>query len=101
MNTLRRTGQFMDWYFRLRDAAAKARIAARLKQATMGNFGDYKGVGEGVMEMRIHSGPGIRVYYAQAGNTVYVLLIGGDKSTQEADIRKAQKLWKELQENEA
>ena len=101
MNTLRRTEQFLDWYFHLRDAVTKARIAARLKQAAMGNFGDHKGVGEGVCEMRIHVGPGIRVYYAQAGDTVYVLLIGGDKSSQDADIRKAQKLWKELQENEA
>ena len=71
MNTLRRTDQFMDWYFQLKDTAIKSRIAARLKQAAMGNFGDHKGVGEGVMEMRIHTGSGIRIYYAQAGNTVY------------------------------
>ena len=69
MNTLRRTDQFMGWYFQLKDTAIKSRIAARLKQAAMGNFGDHKGVGEGVMEMRIHTGSGIRIYYAQAGNT--------------------------------
>ncbi len=100
MNTLRRTEQFMDWYFQLKDTALKSRIAAKLKQATMGNFGDHRGVGEGVMEMRIHAGSGIRIYYAQAGNTVYVLLSGGGKSTQDADIKKAQKLWKELRGNE-
>lgn len=98
MNILRRTEQFMHWFDRQKDTATKARIAARLKQATVGNFGDHKGVGEGVMEMRIHAGAGIRIYYAQAKNTVYVLLIGGDKSSQDADIQKAKCLWREIQE---
>jgi putative addiction module killer protein len=98
MNTLRRTEEFMAWITKLKDVAGKARIAARLKLAAAGSFGDHKSVGQGVMEMRIHTGPGYRVYYAQEGATVYLLLIGGDKSTQEKDIRKAQELWAEIKE---
>ncbi|MDE7065628.1 MAG: type II toxin-antitoxin system RelE/ParE family toxin [Desulfovibrionaceae bacterium] len=98
MNILRRTEQFMLWYSELKDIAAKSRIAARLKHATQGNFGDHKSVGRGVMEMRIHAGPGYRLYYAQAGNTVYVLLLGGSKRTQVADIQEAHALWERLQE---
>lgn len=98
MNTLRRTDQFMLWYAKLKDIAAKVRIAARLKYATQGNFGDYKSVGHSVMEMRIHIGPGYRIYYAQSGKTLYVLLIGGIKRTQDADIKEAQDLWEKLQE---
>ncbi|WP_299394160.1 type II toxin-antitoxin system RelE/ParE family toxin [uncultured Desulfovibrio sp.] len=101
MNTLRRTEQFMHWYARLKDNVVKARIAARLKYALLGNFGDHKSVGGGVMEMRIHMGPGYRIYYARSGDTVYVLLLGGNKRTQEADIKEAQKLWKALQETSA
>lgn len=78
--------------------AAKARIAARLKYAALGNFGDCKSVGQGVMEMRIHVGPGYRVYYAQAEDTVYVLLLGGPKKTQAADIAEAQALWAKVRE---
>lgn len=98
MNTIRRTEEFMAWISKLKDVAGKARITARLKMASAGNFGDYKSVGQGVMEMRIHTGPGYRVYYAQEGDTVYILLIGGDKSTQDKDIKKAHELWKEIKE---
>lgn len=98
MNILRRTEQFMLWYSKLKDIAAKIRIAARLKYAMQGNFGDHKNVGHGVMEMRIHIGPGYRVYYARAGGTIYVLLMGGSKRTQDADIKEAQDLWKKLRE---
>lgn len=100
MNTLRRTENFIRWYSRLKDVVAKARIAARLKYASLGNFGDCKSVGHGVMEMRIHVGPGYRIYYAQAGNTVYVLLLGGDKKTQGADIAEAQALWAQVRGEE-
>lgn len=100
MNTLRRTDTFIRWYSRLKDVVAKARIAAPLKYATLGNFGDCKSVGQGVMEMRIHAGPGYRLYYAQAGTTVYVLLLGGDKKTQAADITEAQALWAQIREEE-
>lgn len=98
MNTLRRTDEFMRWFSKLKDNPGKARIAARLKLATMGNFGDHKGVGHGIMEMRIHTGPGYRVYYAQEDNVVYVLLIGGDKSSQDKDIKKACELWQAIKE---
>ena len=98
MNTIRRTEEFMAWISKLKDVTGKARIAARLKMAAAGNFGDHKSVGQGVMEMRIHTGPGYRVYYAQEGDTVYILLIGGDKSTQDKDIKKAHELWKEIKE---
>lgn len=98
MNTIRRTEEFIAWISKLKDVAGKARIAARLKMAAAGNFGDHKSVGQGVMEMRIHTGPGYRVYYAQEGDTVYILLIGGDKSTQDKDIKKAHELWKEIKE---
>ena len=98
MNIIRRTEEFMAWISKLKDVAGKARIAARLKMAAAGNFGDHKSVGQGVMEMRIHTGPGYRVYYAQEGDTVYILLIGGDKSTQDKDIKKAHELWKEIKE---
>ena len=98
MNTIRRTEEFMAWISKLKDVAGKARIAARLKMAAAGSFGDHKSVGQGVMEMRIHTGPGYRVYYAQEGDTVYILLIGGDKSTQDKDIKKAHELWKEIKE---
>ena len=98
MNTLRRTEEFIAWITKLKDIAGKARIAARLKLAAAGSFGDHKSVGQGVMEMRINTGPGYRVYYAQEGETVYLLLIGGDKSTQEKDIKKAHALWAEIKE---
>lgn len=98
MNTLRRTDCFIRWYSRLKDIAAKARIAARLKYAALGNFGDCKSVGQGVMEMRIHVGPGYRVYYSQAEDMVYVLLLGGPKKTQAADIAEAQALWAKVRE---
>jgi len=73
----------------LRDAKGKARILSRLDSAALGNFGDCESVGEGVIEMRIHFGPGYRVYFTRRGTFVYVLLIGGDKSTQKRDIRRA------------
>ena len=76
--------------------AAKARILARLGSATFGNFGDCESVGEGVSEMRIHVGAGYRVYYTRTGSTVYVLLAGGVKASQEKDIAKAKKMAREL-----
>ena len=98
MNTLRRTEQFILWFSDLKDNVAKARIAARLKYAERGNFGDHKNVGGPIWEMRIHTGPGYRVYYVQAGKTIYVLLLGGSKRTQDADIKEAQGLWASIQE---
>lgn len=98
MNTLIRSSVFDAWLGALRDHRAKARILVRLRSAEHGNFGDCAPVGEGVSEMRVHVGPGYRVYFVRVGTTVYVLLVGGDKSTQSADITHAKKMAKELRE---
>lgn len=92
MNTLIRTEEFAQWLAKLRDPKGKARIIARLEAAALGNFGDCEPVGEGVSEMRIHTGPGYRVYFTRQGQVVYVLLLGGDKSTQRRDITRAIKM---------
>jgi putative addiction module killer protein len=86
---------FIDWLSKLRDQRAEQRIIARLNRLRLGNPGDSRGVGEGVLELRIDYGPGYRVYFAQVGDTLVVLLIGGDKSTQAQDINKAKQYWQE------
>ncbi|BAZ53778.1 hypothetical protein NIES4103_64610 [Nostoc sp. NIES-4103] len=86
---------FDEWLGSLRDIKAKAKIRVRLDRVEDGNLGDYKFVGEGVFELRIDYGPGYRIYFAQEGTTVILLLCGGDKSTQEQDIRKAQEYWQD------
>lgn len=78
-----------QWLYELRDIRGKARILARIRSAELGNFGDCAPISEGVSEMRIHIGPGYRLYYAQRDKVVYVLLAGGDKSSQSRDIKKA------------
>lgn len=98
VNTLVRTAEFAEWLRQLKDVKGKARILARLDAAEMGNFGDCEPVGDGVSEMRIHTGPGYRVYFARHARVVYVLLLGGDKSTQKRDIKRAIQLARELQE---
>lgn len=75
-----------------------ARILSRLDSAALGNFGDCEPVGEGVSEMRIHFGPGYRVYYKRRGTEVYLLLLGGDKSTQKRDIKLALEMARQLKE---
>ncbi len=77
----------------MRDARAKGRILARLLRLENGNFGDHKAVGEGVFELRIDCGPGYRVYFGLDGSEIVVLLGGGDKGSQEADIRAAKERW--------
>jgi putative addiction module killer protein len=96
LNTLLRSSDFDEWLSRLADQRAKARILARLRGATLGNFGDCEAVGEGISEMRIHVGPGYRVYYMRTGSTVYVLLAGGTKASQAKDIAKAKGMAREL-----
>jgi len=71
---------------------------ARLHSATFGNFGDCESVGDGVFEMRIHVGPGYRIYFTRTGTTIYVLLTGGDKSSQKRDIARAKNMARELKE---
>ncbi|HKT26582.1 type II toxin-antitoxin system RelE/ParE family toxin [Dyella sp.] len=95
MNEINQTEEFAAWLQNLRDNAGKAKIIGRLKRASHGNFGDVKHF-DGISEMRIDFGPGYRVYYAKEGKTVYLLLMGGDKSTQSQDIKEALKLWKRL-----
>ncbi len=99
MNTIRETNYFSTWLQKLRDIKGRARITARIDSAKMGNFGDHKGLGDGVSEMRIDSGPGYRVYYAQEGQAIYLLLLGGDKSSQAKDIAKAKKIWADIKSN--
>ena len=99
MNQFIETDSFADWFGGLRDAQAKARINARLRRAELGNFGDCEPVGEGVSEMRIHYGPGYRVYWMQRGHEVFILLAGGDKSTQSKDIKTALQLARKLKES--
>ena len=89
MNTFLRSEEFDDWLMSLKDRIGKARIIQRLDTAAAGNFGDCEPVGEGVSEMRIHVGPGYRLYYVRRGEVVYLLLAGGTKSTQKRDIKYA------------
>ncbi|WP_184422102.1 type II toxin-antitoxin system RelE/ParE family toxin, partial [Rhodoblastus sphagnicola] len=81
------------------DQKGKARVLARMRSATLGNLGDCESVGEGVAEMRIHYGPGYRVYFMRDGATVYLLLTGGDKASQKRDIERAKKMAKALRED--
>jgi len=86
---------FENWMEELRDARAKAKIIVRLDRIMLGNFGDHKAIGDGVSELRIDTGKGYRVYYGMDGNTVVLLLCGGNKATQQADIEKAKKFWRD------
>jgi len=85
---------FDRWVERLRDRRAKVRILNRIDRLSLGLEGDWKPVGGGVREMRIPEGKGYRVYYAREGETVVLLLCGGDKSSQKADIAKAKEYWR-------
>ena len=96
MYQLQSTDVFDDWLRALQDRKGRARILARLESVQLGNLGDVKSVGAGVRELRIHFGPGYRIYFAQKGKIVLLLLCGGDKSTQARDIAKAQRLLKGL-----
>lgn len=86
------TREFDDWLTGLRDSTARARITARLVSLELGNLGDAKTVGERVSELRIHTGPGYRIYFSRQGETVYLLLCGGDKSSQQRDIKHARQI---------
>jgi len=88
---------FQDWFDRLRDRKAQQRIDARLARVRLGNFGDSKSVGEGVLELRVNYGPGYRVYYGRDGSDVVVLLVGGDKRRQASDIKTSQAYWADYQ----
>jgi putative addiction module killer protein len=96
MLEVRQTEEFSAWLRRLRDANAVARIVARIRRMEKGNPGDSKSVGQGVLEMRIDYGPGYRIYYLPRGAQIVILLCGGDKRTQQQDIKRAQKLAETL-----
>ncbi|MEZ5424054.1 MAG: type II toxin-antitoxin system RelE/ParE family toxin [Pyrinomonadaceae bacterium] len=96
MNNFLRTPEFDKWLSKVRDPIAKARIVARIRSAEAGNFGDCKPVGDGISEMRIHVGAGYRAYYCHRGKVLYLLLCGGDKSSQKRDIREAKRILKGL-----
>ncbi len=87
---------FVTWLDNLRDRKARANIRKRLDRVMLGNFGDFKSVGQGILELRIDYGPGYRVYFALTGTLVVLLLCGGDKSTQKQDIQKAQEFWEDF-----
>lgn len=86
---------FREWLQGLRDREARARIRVRLNRIRLGNFGDAKSVGHGVQELRFPFGPGYRVYFGRDGDTIVILLHGGDKGSQSRDIELAQRYWAE------
>jgi len=89
---------FLLWLYSLKDKMAVYRIRARLDRVVLGNFGTVEPVGDGVRELKINHGPGYRIYYAISGKTVVLLLVGGDKSTQQKDIDTAKVCWKRQKE---
>ncbi|MCU0542404.1 MAG: type II toxin-antitoxin system RelE/ParE family toxin [Oscillatoriaceae cyanobacterium Prado104] len=91
---------FTEWLDSLRDRNVRVRIKSRLDRVEQGNLGDVKSVGEGVFELRINYGPGYRIYFGQVGLTIVLILIAGDNSTQEKDIRQAIAYWKDYEKRE-
>ena len=98
MYEIRKTDDFVRWLDNLGDRRGRAKILARLDRVAEGNLGDTKPVGEGVAELRIPFGPGYRMYYTKRRNIVVILLLGGDKSTQEKDIKRAIQMVQNLEE---
>jgi putative addiction module killer protein len=98
VTAIRKTDLFAQWLDGLRDIQARARVQARIERLAAGNPGDVEPVGEGVSELRIHYGPGYRVYFKKSGRELFILLAGGDKSSQAKDIRAALKLARDLSE---
>jgi putative addiction module killer protein len=96
MNSIQTTEVFDDWFAKLKDKQAVRRVQARIDRAEDGNFGDCEPVGEGVSEMRIHYGPGYRIYFIQRGMEIVILLAGGKKSTQSKDIKTALEIARQI-----
>ena len=96
MIEVRKTEVYATWLNSLRDQQARARILVRVERLATGNLGDVRPVGEGVSELRIDYGPGYRVYFKKRGSTLVILLAGGDKRTQNEDVRKALRLARNL-----
>jgi putative addiction module killer protein len=91
---------FTEWHKKLKDKRAQALVDVRIARVRTGNFGDCKSVGEDVYELRIDYGPGYRVYFGKIASTIILLLCGGDKSSQDEDIRKAKTYWREFLESQ-
>jgi putative addiction module killer protein len=87
---------FIEWLNEVKDSRARARVRVRLDRLSLGNFGDCKGVGAGVHELRIDYGPGYRVYFGQHGDHIILLLWGGTKRAQQKDIQRAQEYWQDF-----
>ena len=96
MIEVRQTDAYDNWFRNLRDRRARAKILIRIRRLSLGNAGDARPVGSGVSELRIDYGPGYRVYFCLIGKATAVLLIGGNKGTQQQDIRRARELAQEL-----
>lgn len=89
---VRKTEEFANWLDNLRDRKAAAKIISRVSRVALGNFGDHHSVGEGVSELRLDFGPGYRVYFTKRGNKLVILLCGGDKKSQDRDIKRAKEM---------
>lgn len=98
MNSVHQTETFAAWLRTIEDIRARALVLARIRSAELGNLGDYAAVGEGVSEMRLHIGPGYRLYFLQDGPRALWLLAGGDTRSRECDIHKAKALRREIEE---
>jgi len=98
MFTVLTTDTFSEWLDGLKDVRTRRRLATRLRKAELGNLGDVKSVGDGVMEMREHFGPGWRMYYIQRGTTMILMLGGGDKDAQARDIAMAKTIAQSLED---
>ena len=96
MITIKQTDEFARWLSGLRDNRAKQKIATRLQRLKFGHFGDVEPIGGGLSELRIYEGQGYRVYFRQNGQEIILLLCGGNKKTQQRDIRRAHEIMKEL-----
>lgn len=95
-----KTSEFDKWIRKLKDIRAKSKILFRIqKLETDEHFGDCKSVGDGISEMRINYAKGYRIYFKEKDNKIVILLIGGDKSSQQTDIEKAKKIWKRIKNN--
>ena len=99
MFTIRQTEEFVAWLDELKDQRAQVRIAARLRQVEAGNLGDWQPIEGEVSEMRVHYGPGYRLYFVRRGRVIVIMLNAGEKSSQKRDIRRALKLAAELGED--
>jgi putative addiction module killer protein len=97
MIEVRRTAEFSKWLAGLRDMEARARIAVKIERIVQGNLGDARPVGDGVGELRFDFGPGYRVYFVRRGDVLVILLCGGDKDSQQRDIKRAKELAQEIE----